>query len=92
MKKYTSVSKYPSSDIDLAFEVPDDTSSASVAGCLRKAGGTYLKEVQLFDSYKADGANEGVRRALHIVCASNWTKEHLQMLKSVNCDLPVSVK
>jgi phenylalanyl-tRNA synthetase beta chain len=60
-KKYTSVSKYPSSDIDLAFEVPDDTSSASVAGCLRKAGGTYLKEVQLFDSYKADTANEGVR-------------------------------
>ena len=55
------MSKYPSSDIDLAFEVPDDTSSASVAGCLRKAGGTYLKEVQLFDSYKADGANEAVR-------------------------------
>ena len=46
-KKYTSVSKYPSSDIDLAFEVPDDTSSASVAGCLRKAGGTYLKEVTM---------------------------------------------
>ena len=60
-KKYKSVSKYPSSDIDLAFEVPVDTSSASVAGCLRKAGGTYLKEIGLFDSYKADAVSEGVR-------------------------------
>ena len=60
-KKYKSVSKYPSSDIDLAFEVPVDTSSASIAGCLRKAGGTYLKEIGLFDSYKADAVSEGFR-------------------------------
>ena len=44
-----------------AFEVPVDTSSASIAGCLRKAGGTYLKEIGLFDSYKADAVSEGFR-------------------------------
>jgi phenylalanyl-tRNA synthetase beta chain len=60
-RKYKSVSKYPSSDIDLAFEVPADTSSASIEGCIRKAGGIDLKELQLFDSYKAEGGNEGVR-------------------------------
>ena len=60
-KKYKSVSKYPSSDIDLAFEVPVNTSSASIEGCLRKAGGAYLKELELFDSYKAEDGNGEVR-------------------------------
>ena len=60
-KKYKSVSKYPSSDIDLAFAVPADTSSASIEGCIRKAGGPYLQDIELFDSYKAGGVTEGVR-------------------------------
>ena len=60
-KKYKSVSKYPSSDIDLAFAVPADTSSATIEGCIRKAGGPFLQEIELFDSYKAGGVSEGVR-------------------------------
>jgi len=51
-RKYTKVSKYPSSDIDLAFDVPENVRSAEIEGCLRKAGGRFLKELQLFDSFK----------------------------------------
>ncbi len=60
-RKYTPVSKYPSSDVDLAFEVPDSVSAAEVDGALRKAGGSLLREVELFDVYRGDGLPDGVR-------------------------------
>jgi len=60
-RKYSPVSKYPSSDIDLAFEVSDDVAAAKVAGSLRKGGGELLQDVQLFDVYRGDGMPEGTR-------------------------------
>ncbi|MEZ5244690.1 MAG: phenylalanine--tRNA ligase subunit beta [Acidimicrobiales bacterium] len=60
-RKYTPVSKYPSSDVDLAFEVPDEVAAAQVAGSLRKGGGALLRNVELFDVYRGEGVATGAR-------------------------------
>ena len=60
-KTYRSVSKYPSSDVDLAFDVPESVTSASILGCLRKAGSDLLQQVKLFDSYSGNAVEEGHR-------------------------------
>ena len=60
-RKYRPVSKYPSSDIDLAFEVPDDIPASSVAGSLRKGGGQLLVGLELFDVYRGQGVADGAR-------------------------------
>jgi len=60
-RKYSPVSKYPSSDIDLAFEVGDDVAAAQVSASLRKGGGVLLKDVELFDVYRGEGMPDGTR-------------------------------
>ncbi len=60
-RKYQPVSKYPSSDVDLAFEVPDDVQSAKVEGSIRKAGGKLLTHVSLFDVFRGAGLPDGTR-------------------------------
>jgi len=60
-RKYRPVSKYPSSDVDLAFEVPDKVAAAKVEGSIRKGGGKLLVDLNLFDVYRGDGLPEGVR-------------------------------
>lgn len=60
-RRYTPVSKFPSSDIDLAFEVPDDVPASSVLASLRKGGGALLQTVELFDVYRGDGVPDGAR-------------------------------
>jgi len=60
-RKYTAVSKYPSSDVDLAFEVPDEIPAATIAGALRKGGGKPLTKVELFDTYRGTAVAEGAR-------------------------------
>ena len=60
-RKYRPVSKYPSSDVDLAFEVPDSIPAASVAGSLRKGGGTLLVGLELFDVYRGPGVADDTR-------------------------------
>lgn len=60
-RKYTRVSKYPSSDIDLAFEVPEEIAAATIAGALRKGGGKQLAGLELFDTYRGTGVAEGAR-------------------------------
>ena len=53
---YKRVSRYPSSDVDLAFIVPVKVTAEQVAGALRKAAGDLLADVGLFDVYRANGA------------------------------------
>ena len=60
-RKYSPVSKYPSSDIDLAFEVPDEVAAAAVESSLRKAGQTLLTDIELFDVYRGEGMPTGTR-------------------------------
>ncbi|MGH9097019.1 MAG: phenylalanine--tRNA ligase subunit beta, partial [Acidimicrobiales bacterium] len=49
-----SISRFPSSDIDLAFSVDDDVSAGTVERALRRAGGEELESVELFDVFRGD--------------------------------------
>jgi phenylalanyl-tRNA synthetase beta chain len=55
------LSRFPSSDIDLAFVVPDVTPAASVERTLRRTGGDLLESVELFDVYRGAALPEGSR-------------------------------
>jgi phenylalanyl-tRNA synthetase beta chain len=55
------VSRYPSSDIDLAFVVEDRHPADAVAGALRTVGGELLESVHLFDVYRGTGIDDGSR-------------------------------
>ena len=58
---YRRVSRYPSSDIDLAFVVAETTPAAAVARALRQAAGALLVELSLFDVYRGDRVPAGAR-------------------------------
>jgi phenylalanyl-tRNA synthetase beta chain len=60
-RRYRRVSRYPSSDIDLAFEVADEVSAARVEASLRKGGGALLVGLELFDVYRGAGIAESSR-------------------------------
>lgn len=60
-RSYRPVSKFPSSDIDLAFVVPDDVAAAAVTRTLRSAAGELNSEVTLFDVYRGAGVTAGSR-------------------------------
>jgi phenylalanyl-tRNA synthetase beta chain len=55
------VSRYPSSDIDLAFEVPDTVPAGDVAAVISEAGGQLLVSVGLFDVYRGPAVGDGTR-------------------------------
>ncbi|MCY3648290.1 MAG: phenylalanine--tRNA ligase subunit beta, partial [Acidimicrobiaceae bacterium] len=60
-RRYRPVSKYPPSDVDLAFVVPDDVAAVQVERALRASAGSLLDRVELFDSYRGSGVPEGSR-------------------------------
>jgi phenylalanyl-tRNA synthetase beta chain len=56
------VSRYPSSDLDLAFAVPDAVVAADVEATIRSAAGALLEWVRLFDVFRGGGGlGEGER-------------------------------
>ena len=60
---YRRVSRFPSSDLDLAFATPDAVSAAAVGDALRVGAGELLADLSLFDVYRGEGLAEG-RRSL----------------------------
>ena len=54
-------SRYPSSDIDLAFVAPDSVTAERLEKAIRQAGGALLVDVSLFDIYRGPGVAEGSR-------------------------------
>jgi phenylalanyl-tRNA synthetase beta chain len=54
------VSRYPASDLDLAFVVPEAVPATDVRATLRRAGGELLESATLFDVYR--GAQSGTGR------------------------------
>lgn len=60
-RPYTPVSRFPSSDVDLAFEVDEGTPAGDVERELRKAGGHLLADLRLFDVYRGDRVAAGTR-------------------------------
>jgi phenylalanyl-tRNA synthetase beta chain len=55
------ISRFPSSDIDLAFVVADSVSAGAVERTLRRSGGELLESVELFDVYRGATVPEGSR-------------------------------
>lgn len=54
-------SRYPSSDIDLAFVVPDEVPAERVDKAIRQATGALLADLTLFDVYRGAGVADGHR-------------------------------
>lgn len=55
------ISRFPSSDIDLALVVDNRYPADEVAAVLRSSGGDLLESVRLFDVYRGPGIPEGSR-------------------------------
>ena len=55
------VSKYPSSDFDLAFVAPNTVSAANLVKALRQAAGNLLVDISLFDIYRGKGVSDDSR-------------------------------
>lgn len=62
-RPYQAVSRFPSSDFDLAFEVDDAVPAGDIEATLRAAAGELLVSVQLFDVFRGDALGAG-RRSL----------------------------
>jgi phenylalanyl-tRNA synthetase beta chain len=60
---YRTVSVYPSSDVDLAFEVDDAVPASEVATAIVRAAGDHLASIRLFDVYRGAGIADS-RRSL----------------------------
>jgi phenylalanyl-tRNA synthetase beta chain len=58
---YEPVSRYPSSDIDLAFVVPDAVPAGEVRGAIREAAGELLVSLRLFDVFRNESLPAGTR-------------------------------
>ncbi|HEU5082225.1 MAG TPA: phenylalanine--tRNA ligase subunit beta [Acidimicrobiales bacterium] len=58
---YRPLSRFPSSDIDLAFEVAEGVSATDIASVMEAAAGDLLGWVRLFDTYRGEGVREGHR-------------------------------
>jgi phenylalanyl-tRNA synthetase beta chain len=69
------VSRFPSSDVDLALVIEDAIPAGAVERTLRSAGGELLESVQLFDVYRGDSVPDGSRSlAFHLrFCALDRT-------------------
>ncbi len=52
------MSRFPSSDVDLAFVVDEAVPAAAVETTLRRAGGELLESLALFDVYRGVGMPE----------------------------------
>ena len=60
---YHSISRYPSSDLDLAFEVDESVPAGNVAAAVRGAAGELLVDLALFDVFRGSPVPDG-RRSL----------------------------
>jgi phenylalanyl-tRNA synthetase beta chain len=98
---YRPVSIYPSSDIDLAFEVDDAEPAGSVERVLRAAAGERLASLRLFDVYRGAGIAEG-RRSLaytlrldavdHTLTDDEVAEVRRRCIEAVEGELPATLR
>jgi phenylalanyl-tRNA synthetase beta chain len=60
-RRYRPVSRFPSSDVDLAFEVAEGVSATDIAKVIEGGAGALLGYVRLFDTYRGEAVREGHR-------------------------------
>jgi phenylalanyl-tRNA synthetase beta chain len=94
-------SRYPSSDVDLAFEVPDEVPASAVEDAIRRAAGDLLWSVRLFDVYQGQGLAEGARSlafALRLQAADRTLTDadvaqvRQAVIEAVQAQLPASLR
>lgn len=56
--QWKATSRFPSSDIDLAFTVPSSVTAEKIEKALRQAAGSLLVSLELFDVYRVDASAE----------------------------------
>jgi phenylalanyl-tRNA synthetase beta chain len=61
VRTYRPVSRFPSSDIDLAFTLDDEVPAADLTARLSDVAGALLEELALFDVYRGPGIEAGQR-------------------------------
>ncbi len=98
---YRPVSIYPSSDIDLAFEVDDAEPASSVERVLREAAGDRLAWLRLFDVYRGAGIAAG-RRSLaytlrldavdHTLTDDEVAEVRRRCIEAVEGELPATLR
>lgn len=54
-------SRFPSSDLDLAFTLPETVAAEKLDKAIRQAAGSLLVDLTLFDVYRGTGLPEGTR-------------------------------
>jgi phenylalanyl-tRNA synthetase beta chain len=59
--QWKATSRFPSSDFDLAFAVPESVASEKVEKAIRQGAGATLVDLALFDVYRGAGTAEGTR-------------------------------
>ena len=59
--QWKATGRFPSSDLDLAFIVPDRVTAEKVDKGIRQAAGVVLVDLALFDVYRGAGLPEGTR-------------------------------
>ena len=59
--KFRSVSRFPTSEVDLAFVIADEVPATDVVRTLNKSGGALLRSVRLFDVFRSEQLGAGVR-------------------------------
>ena len=60
-RQYRPVSRFPSSDIDLAFVVAEAIPAAAVERAVREVAGALLADLRLFDVYRGASIGDGAR-------------------------------
>ncbi|MHB1517125.1 MAG: phenylalanine--tRNA ligase subunit beta [Acidimicrobiales bacterium] len=55
------ISRFPSSDIDLAFLAAESVAAGAIEQTLRRAGGDQLESIELFDVYRGTSVERGER-------------------------------
>jgi phenylalanyl-tRNA synthetase beta chain len=58
---WKATSRFPSSDLDLAFSVPVGIAAERVEKAIKQAAGNVLVDLALFDVYRGEGVPEGLR-------------------------------
>ena len=61
--RWKPTSRHPSSDLDLAFALPEDVPAEKLDKAIRQAAGALLVDLDLFDVYRGAGLGDG-RRSL----------------------------
>ncbi|MCY7298071.1 MAG: phenylalanine--tRNA ligase subunit beta [Ilumatobacteraceae bacterium] len=59
--QWKATGRFPSSDLDLAFIVPDRVAAEKIDKGIRQAAGALLVDLSLFDVYRGTGVPEGTR-------------------------------